>query len=159
LIPGVEIGYLNELRIPRLAKGGVVNNPTFAQIGEDGAEAVVPLEKNLGWMKNLVNEFMNRLGEFFNKQIKFNERLDDIREVCHSILEISKQFVAQNAGYVSYYGFGKSNNVNKYRDNQKGTPYDDGDGDTFIFYSPKPIDEIEAAKQMKKTKREMAEGF
>lgn len=32
-------------------------------------------------------------------------------------------------------------------------------GDTFNFYSPKPIDEIEAAKQMKKTKQDMAEGF
>jgi len=32
-------------------------------------------------------------------------------------------------------------------------------GDTFIFNSPKPIDEIEAAKQMKKAKRELAEGF
>jgi TP901 family phage tail tape measure protein len=33
------------------------------------------------------------------------------------------------------------------------------DGDTFIFYSPKAIDEIEAAKQMKKAKQDMAEGF
>ena len=32
-------------------------------------------------------------------------------------------------------------------------------GDTFNFYSPKPIDEIEAARQMKKTKQDMAEGF
>ena len=32
-------------------------------------------------------------------------------------------------------------------------------GDTFNFYSPKAIDEIEAAKQMKKTKRDLAEGF
>ena len=34
-----------------------------------------------------------------------------------------------------------------------------GNGDTFIFNSPRPIDEIEAAKQMKKTKQDMAEGF
>ena len=32
-------------------------------------------------------------------------------------------------------------------------------GDTFIFNSPKPIDEIEAARQMKKAKRDLAEGF
>ena len=29
--------------IPRLAKGGIVNKPTLAMIGEDGPEAVVPL--------------------------------------------------------------------------------------------------------------------
>ena len=34
-----------------------------------------------------------------------------------------------------------------------------GGGDTFIFNSPKAIDDIEAAKQMKKTKQDMAEGF
>lgn len=32
-------------------------------------------------------------------------------------------------------------------------------GDTFNFYSPEPIDEMEAAKQMKRAKRELAEGF
>lgn len=32
-------------------------------------------------------------------------------------------------------------------------------GDTFNFYSPKPITEAEAARQMKKAKRDLAEGF
>ena len=32
-------------------------------------------------------------------------------------------------------------------------------GDTFVFNSPKAIDEIEAARQMKKVKQDMAEGF
>ena len=32
-------------------------------------------------------------------------------------------------------------------------------GDTFIFNSPKPIDEAEAARQMKRAKRDLAEGF
>lgn len=32
-------------------------------------------------------------------------------------------------------------------------------GDTFIFNSPKAIDEIEAARQMRRTKRDMASGF
>tara|TARA_R110001632_G_scaffold1417_7_gene6232 strand:+ start:4909 stop:6621 length:1713 start_codon:yes stop_codon:yes gene_type:complete len=31
--------------IPKLAKGGVVNSPTLAMIGEDGPEAVVPLNR------------------------------------------------------------------------------------------------------------------
>ena len=32
-------------------------------------------------------------------------------------------------------------------------------GDTFNFYSPKPITEAEAARQMKRAKRDLAEGF
>lgn len=42
--------------IPLLAQGGVVRKATAAIIGEDGAEAVVPLEKNTGWIKKLAAE-------------------------------------------------------------------------------------------------------
>ena len=38
-----------------LAKGGVVNDATLAMIGESGAEAVVPLERNTGWMDVLAD--------------------------------------------------------------------------------------------------------
>ncbi len=43
-------------KIPELATGGVVRKATTAVIGEDGAEAVVPLEKNTGWIKQLAKE-------------------------------------------------------------------------------------------------------
>lgn len=43
-------------KIPELATGGVVRKATTAVIGEDGAEAVVPLEKNTGWIKKLAAE-------------------------------------------------------------------------------------------------------
>lgn len=54
-IPGVNIKTLTELKIPRLATGGVVNQPTIAEIGENGAEAVVPLENNLEWIDRLAS--------------------------------------------------------------------------------------------------------
>lgn len=46
--------------------------------------------------------------------------------------------------------------------NGSGFQSDDDDksgGDTFIFYSPNPIDEATAAKEMRRTKRDMAYGF
>lgn len=43
-------------QLPQLATGGVVRKATTAIIGEDGAEAVVPLEKNTGWIKMLAAE-------------------------------------------------------------------------------------------------------
>lgn len=52
-IPGVSVSSLSYLSLPRLARGGVVDEPTVAQIGEDGAEAVVPLERNTGWIDRL----------------------------------------------------------------------------------------------------------
>lgn len=43
-------------QLPMLAEGGVVRKATTAVIGEDGAEAVVPLEKNTGWIKKVAEE-------------------------------------------------------------------------------------------------------
>lgn len=50
LIPSVNVGTIGKVSLPRLARGGVVDRPTVAEIGENGAEAVVPLERNTGWM-------------------------------------------------------------------------------------------------------------
>lgn len=43
---GVNIGHIELIRLPRLAQGGVVNGATTAVIGEEGQEAVLPLENN-----------------------------------------------------------------------------------------------------------------
>lgn len=48
--------------IPLLAKGGVVRKATGAIIGESGAEAVVPLERNTGWMDALADKVASRIG-------------------------------------------------------------------------------------------------
>lgn len=52
-LPGVSVGKINSLKIPRLAKGGVVDSATIAMIGEQGKEAVVPLENNTEWLDML----------------------------------------------------------------------------------------------------------
>lgn len=52
-LPGVSVGKVGRVHFPRLARGGVVDEATMAQIGENGAEAVVPLEKNTGWMDEI----------------------------------------------------------------------------------------------------------
>ncbi len=48
--------------IPKLAKGGVVDKATLAMIGENGKEAVMPLEKNTGWIKQLAKEIASEQG-------------------------------------------------------------------------------------------------
>lgn len=60
-IPGVNISKLGRLNLPRLARGAVVNKPMLAEIGEDGAEAVVPLENNTEWLDKVANRLNNRL--------------------------------------------------------------------------------------------------
>ena len=56
VIGGKRFGF-NIPKIPLLAKGTVVENGAQpAIIGEDGAEAVVPLEKHTGWIKNVARQ-------------------------------------------------------------------------------------------------------
>ena len=43
---GVNIGHINTVKLPRLAEGGIVSSATTAVIGENGQEAVLPLENN-----------------------------------------------------------------------------------------------------------------
>ena len=62
LIPGVEIGQLGYLETPRLAKGGIVDSATLAMIGEDGKEAVVPLENNTEWIDKLADKLSEKTG-------------------------------------------------------------------------------------------------
>ena len=57
------ISNINAPQIPLLAKGGIVRKATNAIIGEDGAEAVMPLEKNTGWIKQLAKEIAAELGQ------------------------------------------------------------------------------------------------
>lgn len=44
-LPGVDIGKIGHVSIPRLAQGGIVNGARIAMIGEDGPEAVIPLSR------------------------------------------------------------------------------------------------------------------
>ncbi|MCL2376297.1 MAG: hypothetical protein FWC76_02760 [Defluviitaleaceae bacterium] len=47
--------------VPALARGGIVDAPTLALVGERGREAVLPLENNTGWMADLANVLAQRL--------------------------------------------------------------------------------------------------
>lgn len=48
-IPGVNIGKIGRLRLPRLAEGGYATGSTLANIGEAGREVVLPLDRNTEW--------------------------------------------------------------------------------------------------------------
>lgn len=61
LIGGSTFGFnFREIRIPRLAEGGIVNSSILANIGENGREAVLPLENNTGWMDALADRIAAR---------------------------------------------------------------------------------------------------
>lgn len=57
---GKKFGF-NIPKIPYLAKGGIIDSPTLAMVGEAGKEAVMPLENNTGWITDLANKVADRM--------------------------------------------------------------------------------------------------
>ena len=62
LIPNVNIKKLSKLNVPKLARGGIIDSATLAVVGEQGKEAVVPLENNLEWLDKLADRIAARQG-------------------------------------------------------------------------------------------------
>lgn len=54
------ISTISVPQIPKLAKGGIIDRATLALVGEQGKEAVVPLENNTGWIDKLVDKLAAR---------------------------------------------------------------------------------------------------
>lgn len=58
-IGGKSFG-INIAQIPKLARGGIIDSPTLAMVGEAGKEAVMPLENNTGWIDDLASKINSR---------------------------------------------------------------------------------------------------
>ena len=56
--PWVNFGTIPDVKLPRLAEGGITTGPTIAMIGEKGPEAVIPLDR-LGSMGGGMNITVN----------------------------------------------------------------------------------------------------
>lgn len=59
-IPAVG-GKTWNFKIPALATGGIAKKATLGVFGEDGAEAILPLEKNTGWMDTMLDKLVNKM--------------------------------------------------------------------------------------------------
>lgn len=53
---GFSLKLLNVPQIPLLAQGGIIDKATIAMLGENGKEAVVPLENNTDWIDMLAEK-------------------------------------------------------------------------------------------------------
>lgn len=61
LLGGKSFGFnIREVHIPRLATGGIATRSVVANIGENGTEAILPLDKNTSWMDKLANKISNQ---------------------------------------------------------------------------------------------------
>lgn len=117
-----------------------------------------------------VSGFADKLKSIYNEvalwfesiESRIGNSVDSMMQSLDMLIRAGQVIVNSDGtlGYIGYNGFTKAGSSEGYVD--RINPKDKntgGNGDTFIFNSPKAIDEIEAAKQMKKTKQDMAEGF
>ncbi len=61
VLGGKHVG-LSIPKIPKLARGGIVDSPTLSVVGEAGKEAVMPLERNTGWINQLADRLASLIG-------------------------------------------------------------------------------------------------
>ena len=137
-IPGVDINPVSYVSLPRLAKGALAYGPMAAIIGDNpnarkDPEVVSPLSKLKEMMVGVID--ITPLVILMEELVKVSKASYDIdlsRERRTNVIE--------------------SDISSSHQDNAGG-------GDTYIFNSPKVIDEEEAAAQIKRIKRDIAEGF
>lgn len=87
-IPGVpNLPTLGTFTLPRLAKGGIINSPTIAEIGEHGAEAVMPLENNTGWIDMLADKLNSANGNGSQQPINLTVQIGEDK-VANKIIDL-----------------------------------------------------------------------
>lgn len=79
---------LNLKPIQLLAKGTIVDEPTPAIVGEDGAEAVIPLEKNTEWISRLAADLNNKMGSDADSIAILKEILAEIKALRRELFDI-----------------------------------------------------------------------
>lgn len=119
-------------------------------------------EAGVKTFKDTIKSVYNDVALWFESiEVRINGSIQRMTESLASLISQGRLIVNSDGtlGYIGYNGFTRvptPNDDNRYGGSDRGNR---GGGDTFIFNSPKAIDEIEAARQMKKAKQDMAEGF
>lgn len=119
-------------------------------------------EAGVKTFKDTIKSVYNDVALWFESiEARINGSIQRMTESLAGLISQGRLIVNSDGtlGYIGYNGFTRiptSNDGNRYGGNDRDNR---GGGDTFIFNSPKAIDEIEAARQMKQTKRDIAEGF
>lgn len=145
----------------------------FSELWEDiksvFSDAAIVINDTLeGAFKSAFNSVMERVEgvvNFFVDSINsVVDTINDIPGVDISKLDpLSLPRLSVGLDYVPYDEYAallhKGERVLTKEENEAYTNNRSGKGDTFIFNSPKPIDEVEAAKQFKQVQQELAEGF
>lgn len=158
LPPGVTNGFKSAMPTMLRNIQGMLNKGVDNLSVNDIAVSMVG---SVGDFSSAVKSMYNDIAVWFDSiDTRIGKSVDNMLKSLNTLIQTGNLFINSDGsiGYVGYNGFDRNNNSSGYVD-VKDPKGNNGNGDTFIFNSPKPIDEIEASRQMKKTKQELAEGF
>ena len=158
LPPGVTNGFKSAM--PAMLR----NIQSMLNKGVDNLsinDVAVSMVGSVGDFSSAVKSMYNDIAVWFDSiDTRIGKSVDNMLKSLNTLIQTGNLFINSDGsvGYVGYNGFDRNNSSSGYVD-VKAPKGNNGNGDTFIFNSPKPIDEIEASRQMKKAKQELAEGF
>lgn len=78
--------------VPMLAQGGIVDSATHAIIGEDGREAVVPLERNLEWVNGLARAMSPAIS---SNALSYTPEMSSIRTEIVELRRMLSEYLPQ----------------------------------------------------------------
>ena len=89
-LPGINVGKVGKLSLPRLAEGGVLAKGQVGILEGSGAEAVVPLEKNTQWI--------DRVATLFEDRMHNNDNLSNslMIERINTVISLLEQLISRN---------------------------------------------------------------
>ena len=95
----IQYSEMPKLKIPKLARGGIIDSPTVAMVGDAGKEAVMPLENNTGWIDMLAGKLVAimSLQQGNNQPIVNNITLDG-KELSYEIDKIQSNETLRGNG-------------------------------------------------------------
>ena len=94
-IPKVSISRIDELDATQLAEGGVLAKGQVGILEGNGAEAVVPLEKNTGWIKKVAEDMAEATGRTVDNESELSKVLYLILDVVRHIDENMYEYMVR----------------------------------------------------------------
>ncbi len=96
LIPGVSVGKVKELKLPRLAKGGVVYEPTLAEIGEyAGAKRNPEIVAPQDILRKTFDESLAKFKSDIDVHGEDNREIHSLREEIVALREIVSEYLPE----------------------------------------------------------------
>ena len=97
-LPGINVGTVPKVNLPRLAKGGVLEKGQLGLLEGSGAEAVVPLEHNRKWLSRVADDLKNELQSNSFRNEDSSQIVMLLNQIATLIQELKKMKICLDSG-------------------------------------------------------------